>query len=142
MKISPHFYQFWYPRLRKAMGNQFLSTLLSSHTSTAEHRVQIEVIIKPWKFPEPLLEVALRRCSHEKMFYKICSKFTREHPCRSVITIKLLCHFIDITFQYGCSPVNLLYIYKTPFYKDTYRGLLCATNKTIALSRLFLFSGG
>ena len=40
---------------------------------------------------------------------KICSKFTGESPCRSVISIKLLCIFIEITLQYGCSPVNLLH---------------------------------
>ena len=28
------------------------------------------------------------------------------HPCRSVTSIKLLCNFIEIALQYGCSPVN------------------------------------
>ena len=28
---------------------------------------------------------------------KICSKFTGKHPCQSVISIKLLCNFIEIT---------------------------------------------
>ena len=32
----------------------------------------------------------------------ICSKFTGEHPCRSVISIKLLCNFIEITLEHGC----------------------------------------
>ena len=26
---------------------------------------------------------------------KICSKFTGEHPCRSAISVKLLCNFIE-----------------------------------------------
>ena len=39
---------------------------------------------------------------------KICSKFTGEHPCQSVISINLLCNFIEITLWPGCSPVNLL----------------------------------
>ena len=54
---------------------------------------------------------------------KICSKFTGEHPCRSVISIKLLCNFIEITLWHGCSPVHLLHIFRTPFTKDT-SGLL------------------
>ena len=39
-----------------------------------------------------------------KVVLKICNKFRGEHPCRSVILIKLLCDFIEITLQRGCSP--------------------------------------
>ena len=45
---------------------------------------------------------------------KICSKFTGEHPCRSVISIKLPCNFIKIALRHGCSPLNLLHIFRTP----------------------------
>ena len=38
---------------------------------------------------------------------KICSRFTGEHSCQSVIPIKLQSNFIEITLPYGCSPVNL-----------------------------------
>ena len=55
---------------------------------------------------------------------KICSKFTGEHPCRSEISIKLQRNFIEITLPYGCFPVNLLHISRTPFYKNTSGGLL------------------
>ena len=58
-------------------------------------------------------EVFLRKC-----VLKICSKFTGEHPCRSVISIKLLCNFIEIALRHGCSPVNLQHIFRTPFTKD------------------------
>ena len=58
-----------------------------------------------------------------KSVLKICSKFTG-YPCRSVILIKLLCNFIEVTLWHGCPPVNLLYIFRTPFYKNTYKGLL------------------
>ena len=51
-----------------------------------------------------------------KKYKKICSKLKGEHSCRSVISIKMLCKFIEITLRRGCSPVNLLYIYRTPFY--------------------------
>ena len=39
---------------------------------------------------------------------KICSKFTWNHPCRSVLSIKLQSNFIWIIIWY--SPVNLLHI--------------------------------
>ena len=55
---------------------------------------------------------------------KICSKFLGEHPCRSVISIKLLCDFIEITLWHGCSPVNLLHIFRTPFRRNTSEWLL------------------
>ena len=50
------------------------------------------------------LEVFLK-----KGVLKICSKFTGEHPCRN---------FIEITLRHGCSPVNLLHIFRTPFFKN------------------------
>ena len=46
---------------------------------------------------------------------KIYNKFTEEHPCRSVISIKLQGNFFETTLSHGCSPVNLLYIFRTPF---------------------------
>ena len=55
---------------------------------------------------------------------KICSKFTGKHPCWSVISIKLLCNFIDITLRHGCCPVNLLHIFKTLFSNNTSGWLL------------------
>ena len=58
-----------------------------------------------------------------KVVLKICSKFTGEHPCRGVISIKFQSNFIEITLQHGCSPVNLLHIFRTPFPKDTSGGL-------------------
>ena len=41
-----------------------------------------------------------------KGILKICSKFTWENLCRSVISIKLQSNFIEITLRHGCSPVN------------------------------------
>ena len=59
-----------------------------------------------------------------KGILKICSKFTTEHPYRSVISMKLHSNFIEITFLHGCSPVNLLHIFRTLFHKNTSSGLL------------------
>ena len=53
----------------------------------------------------------------KKGVLKKCSKFTVEHSCRSVISIKLLFNFIVIALQHGCSPINLLHIFRTPFPK-------------------------
>ena len=35
-----------------------------------------------------------------------------------------LCNFIEITLRHGCSPVNLLHIFRTPFTKNTSGQLL------------------
>ena len=81
------------------------------------------------------------RSSHPEVFLrkdvlKICSKFTGEHPCRSVISIKLLCNFTEITLRRGCSLVNLLHIFRTPFLKNTsglllLRSLFCYSKQFI-----------
>ena len=49
---------------------------------------------------------------------KICSKFTGERPCRSAISIKLLYNFFEIALPHGCSPVNLLPIFRIPFPRN------------------------
>ena len=69
------------------------------------------------------------RNSHPEVFLgkvdlKIFSKFTGELPCQSVISIKLLCNFIEITPRHGCPPVNLPHIFRTPFLKNTSGWLL------------------
>ena len=68
------------------------------------------------------------RSSHPWMFLgkgilKIFNKFTGEYPCRSAISIKLLCNFTEITHRHGCSPINLLHIFRTPFPRNTSDGL-------------------
>ena len=54
-----------------------------------------------------------------KGILKKCIKFTGEHPCRSVISINLLCNFIETAFWHGSFPVNLLYIFSKTFPKIT-----------------------
>ena len=51
-----------------------------------------------------------------KVVLKICSKFTGEHPDRSVISIKLQRNFVDITLRHGCSLLN---IFRKPFLGKT-----------------------
>ena len=74
----------------------------------------------------------IHRCSHpmvflEKRILEICSKFTGEHPCRSVISIKLPSNFIEITLRHGCSSVNLWHIFRIPFTKNASGWLLLYT---------------
>ena len=60
----------------------------------------------------------------EKGFLKICSKFTGEHPCWSVISIKLQSNFIEIALPHRCFPINLLHNIRTPIKKNTFEKLL------------------
>ena len=60
----------------------------------------------------------------EKGVLQIRSKFTEKHPCRSVISLKLLYNFIEIALRHGCSPVKLLHIFRTPFLRNTFVWLL------------------
>ena len=80
-------------------------------------------ILKPfrrhWQFRSSPSEMFLG-----KYVLKICSKFTGEHPRRSAISIKLLCNFIENTLRHGCSPVNLLHIFRRPVPKNTCGGLI------------------
>ena len=59
-----------------------------------------------------------------KVVLKICSKFTAEHSCRNAISIKLQSNFIEIALRHGCSSVNLLHIFRTPFTRNTSGWLL------------------
>ena len=66
----------------------------------------------------------------EKGVLKRYSKLTAEHPCLSVISMKLQSNFIEITLQHWWSPENLMRIFRTPFIKNTSGRLLLINNKT------------
>ena len=78
--------------------------------------------------PQLATDAKCRSCPSQvflgKGVLKICSKFTGEHPYRSMVSMTLLCNFIEIALWHGYSPVNMLHILKTAFYKNTYGGLL------------------
>ena len=59
-----------------------------------------------------------------KVFLKICSTFTGEHPYQSVISIKSQGNFIKITLRHECSSLNVLHIFKTRFLIKTSGRLL------------------
>ena len=80
-------------------------------------------------------QIPILRSSHSEVFLgkgvlKICSIFRGEHPCRSVIPIKMQSNLIEITLRHGCSPVNLLHIFRTPFPRNTSWWLLLNIFKT------------
>ena len=54
----------------------------------------------------------------------------RKHPWGSVISIKLQSNFIEITLRRRYSPVKLLDIFRTSFYKNTYGGLLLSLRRS------------
>ena len=60
----------------------------------------------------------------EKGVLKVYCKFTGQYSWQSVISIKLQSNFIVIALRHRCSPVNLLYVSRTPLYKNNHGGLL------------------
>ena len=88
------------------------------------------------------------RSSHSEVLLrkgalKTCSKFPAEHPCRSTISIKLQSNFTEIALRHGCSPVNLLHIFRTPFPRNTSGWLLLKDEFFMTLMELtldFLFT--
>ena len=72
---------------------------------------------------ESTLLIRFSRSSHPKVFLgkgglKICSKFTGEHQCQNVISIKLQSNFIEITVWHGCFLVNCS-IFSEPLFLRT-----------------------
>ena len=47
---------------------------------------------------------------------------------------KVACNFVEITLRHGCTTLNLLHIFRTPFTKNTSRWLLLplAFNRVIS----------
>ena len=91
------------------------------------------------------------RTSHLEVFLgkgvlERCSKFIGGHPCRSVNSTKLQSNFTEIILRHGCSPVNLLHIFRTPFIKNISGWLLlndevtsCPPRKHIVLTPIIFW---
>ena len=100
-------------------------------SSFPTHSVQgAFLLFKVKRFFKAIIDASLRLSSSPPELFlkkdvpKICSKFTGEHPWRTAISIKLQSNFIEIALPHGCSPVNLLHIFRTPFPNSTSGGLL------------------
>ena len=86
-------------------------------------------IIDYWMLWGRIYHNEIKQTSHPQVFLrkgvlKICSKFRGEDPYRSVISIKLLCNFIEIALQHACSFENLLHIFRIILPRNTYGWLL------------------
>ena len=71
-----------------------------------------------------ITEAAIQRCSHKTVFWKYAANLQDNTHAEVRFQIKLLCNFIEIALRHGCSLVNLLHIFRTPFPQNTSRRLL------------------
>ena len=83
--------------------------------------------------------ISIISSSHPEVFLrkgvlKIYNKFTGENPCRSAISIKLLCNFIEIALRHGCSPVDLLRIFSQLFLRTPLHGRFCISTFLLNVS--------
>ena len=74
-----------------------------------------------------------RRSENKQQIY-------RRHPCRSVISIKFLSNFNEITLRHGFYPINLLRIFRTPFSRNTSGRLLLNFFKALQYIQQYLIS--
>ena len=78
--------------------------------------------LKIWNIRSSLSEVFLGKCSEimQQIYWRT------PMPKCDFNKVKFSIKFIEITlvFSHGCSPVNLLHIFRTPFPKNTSDGLL------------------
>ena len=121
----------WYTKTIECTIDYFVTQDLDALILTALHLVGV-LIIKSNKEWWSSVQCSVEWLFHSitfgssrpqvfliKAVLKISGKFTGEHPCRSVISIKLQSNFIEIKLRHGCSPVNLLHIFRIPFLKNT-----------------------
>ena len=80
-------------------------------------------ICKASRQKQPSIGVLRKRCSENMQ------QIYMRKPSQSVVSIKLLCNFIETTLQHGCSPVNLLQILRTYFHNSTYGRLLLSRSR-------------
>ena len=66
------------------------------------------------------LEAVFQRCSWEKVLWKYAANLQEN----THVEVWFQSNFIEITFRHGCSPVDLLYIFRTPLKNTTGRVLL------------------
>ena len=67
-----------------------------------------------------------------RVVMRVCSGFVVQLRCQSVISIKLLCRFIEATLRRWCFPVNLLSFLRAPLCGRTYWGMLLSFAKALS----------
>ena len=60
-----------------------------------------------------------------RVVMRVCSGFVVQLRCQSVISIKLLCRFIEATLRRWCFPVNLLSFLRAPLVGGPTEGCFC-----------------
>ena len=105
-RLSLHRNQRWPRKIRCEMQLEWLEKW--NNSLTIHFKLQ----------KQPSRAVLRKRCSENMQ------QIYRRTPCRSAISIKLLYNFIEIGLQNGCSPVNLLHIFRISFPRNTFRRLL------------------
>ena len=78
---------------------------------------------------QPPRSVPRKRCSENMQ------QIYRRTPMSKCDLNKIASNFIEIALRHGCSPVNLLHIFRTPFIKNTSGRLLLNFHR----DRLFIF---
>ena len=96
------------------IGLRFFQPKYTGIKGETKENIISMLVVKTWR-RECLSGAGLLR----KGVLKICRQFKGKHSCRSAISIKLLCNVIEIALRRGCSPVNLLFIFRIPFLKNT-----------------------
>ena len=105
-RLSLHRNQRWPRKIRCEMQLEWLEKW--NNSLTIHFKLQ----------KQPSRGVLRKRCSENMQ------QIYRRTPFRSAISIKLLYNFIEIGLQHGCSPVNLLHIFRTSFPSNTLGRLL------------------
>ena len=97
-----------------------------------------------------LVQKQLPRGVRKKRCSENMQQIYRDHPCWRLISIKLFCNFTEIALRHGCSPENLLHIFRTSFPRNTSRWLLLVstylnkvlTRQSIQWDQIFIFKRG
>ena len=93
-----------------------------------------------WKLTHCLIfKAAVQRCSLEKVFWKYATKSQEYTHCWSAISVKQQKNFVEITLRHGCSPANLLHVFRTTFLKNLYGWLLldiCTSQASSTFSKM------
>ena len=112
------FYFYPYPPFQARHENfyeNFLPHLVFTKWKLTPFEMQLESVLNSLYIRSNRPQVFFGKC-----VLKICMQqflYTGEHPYAKV-------QFIKLTVWHGCSPVNLLHIFRTYFPKNTYRWLL------------------
>ena len=94
-------------------------------------KVQRDSQVFTWRGGLGLLnrDLTLQHLLPPKILESTHEQITTRSSRPEVFWEKVASNFIEITLRYGCSVVNLLHIFRTPFPTNTYRVLLLNNNK-------------